>query len=82
MFDEVAVDTKFSDMINRFKKKIGELATVIKDSFTEGFESGLGEVNFDKIKKHAQGIKESIKGIFTDPDALANTGWLKNVYLP
>lgn len=80
MFDEVAVSAKFAEMIDSFKKKIGEIADVIKKSFTEGFESGLGEVNFDKIREHATGIKESLKGIFTDPDVKnAMTTWVKNV---
>ena len=56
------------------------LANDIKESFTEGFESGLGEVNFNKIREHVAGIKESFKGIFADSDVKnAMTTWVKNV---
>ena len=80
MFDEVAVSQKFADMVDGFKEKLGEIATVIEESFKEGFESGLGEVNLDKIKEHAYSIKKSLSDIFTDGDVKkAAKSWLENV---
>lgn len=62
--DTSQIDKSMQGLIDKAK----ELGKVIKDNFSEGFKIGLDGANLDGTKKHLEGIKKSIKGIFTDPD--------------
>lgn len=80
MFDEVAIDSKLSAMVERFKDKLKEIGIVIKESFKDGFESGLGEINIETLKEHLGGVKQSLTDIFKDADVKqAAKDWLINV---
>ena len=73
MFEEVPVDNKVLDFIDKIRnafdkvlKKVKELAAIFK----KGFFDGLGDFQprIDSIKKGFESIKQSLKNIFTDPD--------------
>ena len=49
--------------LDTLNTKAGQL----QQMFKQGFELGLGEVNFDDIINHAKGIMASLKIILTDP---------------
>lgn len=50
--------------LDTLNTKAGQL----QQMFKQGFELGLGEVNFDDIINHAKGIMASMKIILTDPN--------------
>lgn len=50
--------------LDTLNTKAGQL----QQMFKQGFELGLGEVNFDDIINHAKGIMASLKIILTDPN--------------
>ena len=55
------VENRFQGIIDKAK----ELAGI----FTAGFWDGFGDTSaFDRIQTHIEGIKESLKSIFTDPE--------------
>lgn len=57
-------ENKFQALIDKAK----EFAALFKD----GFKIGLGDTSvFDSVRSSLDGIKESLKGIFTDTDVLA-----------
>lgn len=58
---------KLAEILN-FLKKIKDIAKNIADLFLKGFEIGFGDTNFNNIKKSLQGIKGSLKDIFTNKD--------------
>lgn len=73
MFEDVPVDNRVLDFIDKIKnafdkviKKVKELATIFK----KGFFDGLGDFQprIDAIKKGFDSIKQSLKNIFTDSD--------------
>lgn len=73
MFEEVPVDNKVLDFIDKIRnafdkvlKEVKELAAIFK----KGFFDGLGDFQprIESIKKSFESIKQSLKNIFTDPD--------------
>ena len=64
--------------LDAIKAKLNEL----KSLFLEGFKLGLGDVDFSKLTSNATSIKDSLKGIFTDPQVLtAADTWVDSVAL-
>ena len=63
-----------SAALDRLKARIKELIDLFKDGFKAGFGDDF-EASLQRIKDHAEGIKNSLKGIFTDPEVVgaANT---------
>lgn len=57
-----AVENNLNPVLQKVINKMKELQNIFK----EGFKSGLGDVNFDGIKKAINGIKKSFIEIFTD----------------
>lgn len=64
------VSSVMSEAAESFAAKVEDVINRLKDLFKEGFEIGLGgdfQSKIDDIKKSIQGIKDSLKDIFTDP---------------
>lgn len=64
-------NNKVSAILDGIKGKINEL----KETFKEGFNSGLGddfEASIGRIKSHITSIGTSLKGIFTDPQVVTS----------
>lgn len=59
-------DSALNPVLDKVIEKVKEL----KELFTSGFKAGLGDVDFSGILTSIQGIKESLKDIFTDPAVL------------
>lgn len=59
-------DSALNPVLDKVIEKMKEL----KELFTSGFKAGLGDVDFSGILTSIQGIKESLKDIFTDPAVL------------
>lgn len=59
-------DSALNPVLDKVIEKMKEL----KELFTSGFKVGLGDVDFSGILTSIQGIKESLKDIFTDPAVL------------
>lgn len=55
-----------TSMLDGLLSKLKELAGIFK----EGFDASFGNTNFDGIIGHLNGIKETLKNIFTDPDVI------------
>lgn len=55
-----------TSMLDGLLGKLKELAGIFK----EGFDASFGNTNFDGIIKHLNGIKDTLKDIFTDPDVV------------
>ncbi len=85
MFEEVPVDNKLLDWIDKIKeflKPILDYLEKLKNIFMEGFWDGLGdwEYRWESIKDSIASIKESLKDIFTDPAVLAAAdSWAQSV---
>lgn len=56
--------------LNPVLQKIIDKMKELKDLFTEGFKAGLGDVDLSGILTAAEGIKNSLKEIFTAPEVL------------
>jgi phage-related protein len=65
-FDMAPIDESLAAMIDNVKAKVQEVANIFK----EGFKVGFGDTNFDGIITAAEGIKESLKSIFTDTEVV------------
>ncbi len=80
MFETVAVSSSLVKALDALKSKWNDLSSL----FAKGFKVGLGDVapRFETIKKGLQSIKESLLGIFSDPQvqAAASTWGNKMVY--
>ena len=80
MFETVAVSSSLVKALDALKSKWNDLSSL----FAKGFKVGLGDVTprFETIKKGLQSIKESLLGIFSDPQvqAAASTWGNKMVY--
>lgn len=80
MFETVAVSSSLVKALDALKSKWNDLSSL----FAKGFKVGLGDVapRFETIKKGLQSIKESLLGIFSDPQvqAAASTWENKMVY--
>lgn len=64
--------------MNAFMKKAYELLDIFKQGFAEGF----GDFDFSSITKSIEGIKNSLKDIFTAPEVLnAANNWVNTVVL-
>ena len=64
--------------MNAFMKKAYELLDIFKQGFAEGF----GDFDFSSITKSIEGIKNSLKDIFTAPEVLnAANNWANTVVL-
>lgn len=59
-------DSALNPVLDKVIEKVKEL----KELFTSGFKAGLGDADFSGILTSIQGIKESLKDIFTDPAVL------------
>lgn len=71
----VIESTAMSDAAESFADKVGKEIERLKGLFKEGFEIGLGDkwkFQVEDIKKSIQGIKDSLKDIFTDPQVVAS----------
>ena len=67
------VSSVMSEAAESFAAKVEDVINRLKDLFNEGFEIGLGgdfQSKIDDIKKSIQGIKDSLKDIFTDPQVI------------
>lgn len=72
MFEEVPIDTKVFDFIEKMKDGISSVIPKVKelaDLFAMGFKDGLGDFQprLDTIKEGLLSIKDSLVNIFTDP---------------
>ena len=56
--------------LNPVLQKIIDKMKELKDLFAEGFKTGLGDVDLSGILTAAEGIKNSLKEIFTAPEVL------------
>ncbi len=88
MFEEVPVDPKILDWIDKIKKAFEPILNYAKELrkvFNKGFWDGLGDYQyrFDKIKKGIKQIKNVLIDIWSDPKVLnAADKWVKSlVYL-
>lgn len=62
-------DNRLQGLIDRLKE--------LKDLFVDGFKAGLGDVTLEPLKEAIEGIKASLKEIFTDPGVVeAFNRWL------
>lgn len=57
-------------VLNPALEKIINRLMELKDLFTNGFKAGLGNVTLEPLKKAVDGIKKSLKEIWTDPAVL------------
>lgn len=64
--DAAAESDSLNPVLDKLLLKLKELQTLFKD----GFKSGLGDVDLSGITNAVGGIKESLKGIFTDSEVL------------
>ena len=56
--------------LNPALEKIINRLMELKDLFKDGFKAGLGDVTLEPLKKAVEGIKRSLKEIWTDPAVL------------
>lgn len=56
-------DSKYKGLLDRLKE--------LRDIFKEGFKAGLGDVTLEPLMEAIEGIKKSLKEIFTDPEVVA-----------
>lgn len=56
--------------LNPVLEKIINRLMELKDLFKNGFKAGLGDVTLEPLKKAVEGIKNSLKEIWTDPTVL------------
>lgn len=73
MFEEVPIDNKMIELVNRLKNAFGKVAAKVKQFaiiFKDGFIDGIGDVQsrLNTIKNGFDSIKKSLKNIFTSPD--------------
>ena len=62
-------DNRLQGLIDRLKE--------LRDLFVDGFKAGLGDVTLEPLKEAIEGIKASLKEIFTDPGVVeAFNSWL------
>ena len=59
-------DQTLNPVLDKLIEKLKEL----KDLFTEGFKNGLGDATLEPLQKAIEGIKASLKDIFTDPEVV------------
>ncbi len=85
MFEEVPISQKFLNSFEKLKdsiKPVIDYAQKLKDVFKQGFFDGLGDWGYrwNSIKDSIQSIKDSLKGIFTDPAVLSSADkWAQSV---
>lgn len=85
MFEEVPIDNKVLDFIDKLKnllKPILDYAKKLKDVFMQGFWDGLGnwQYRWESIKDSIASIKDSLIDIWTDPKVLAEADrWAQSV---
>jgi len=56
-------DTALNPVLDNLISRLKEL----RDLFMSGFKAGLGDVTLEPLKKAIEGIRNSLKDIFTDP---------------
>lgn len=62
-------DDRFQGLLDRLKE--------LSDIFMEGFKAGLGDVTLGPLMEAVEGIKKSLREIFTDPEVVdAFNRWL------
>lgn len=66
------------DALNPALEKLLAKLKELKELFTNGFKAGMGDVNFDGITKAIDGIKKSLKEIFTAPEVLSSANNFAN----
>ena len=65
-------DSKYKGLLDRLKE--------LRDIFMEGFKAGLGDVTLEPLMEAIEGIKKSLKEIFTDPAVVAAfNNWLNTM---
>lgn len=62
-----ATDEELNPVLEKLINRLKEL----KDIFKNGFKAGLGDVTLEPLKNAIEGIKTSLKEIFTDPGVVA-----------
>lgn len=70
----VATSTAMSEAAESFSTKMTDVIDRLKELFKEGFEIGLGDgwqAQVDDINKSIEGIKDSLKDIFTDSEVVS-----------
>lgn len=67
--DDTAQET--DQELNPVLQKLIDKLKELRDLFKEGFKAGLGDVTLEPLKNAIDGIKTSLKEIFTDPGVLA-----------
>lgn len=63
--DDTAEET--DQELNPVLQKLIDRLKQLRDLFKAGFKAGLGDVTLEPLKKAIEGIKNSLKEIFTDP---------------
>ncbi len=85
MFEEVPVDTKILEWLDKIKEKLQPIIDYMKklgEVFKGGFFDGLGDYQYriDMIKDALKSISQSLIDIWTDPEVLAAADkWLQSV---
>lgn len=76
--DDTAQET--GQELNPVLQKLIDKLKELRDLFKEGFKAGLGDVTLEPLKNAIDGIKTSLKEIFTDPGVLAAAdNWINTV---
>mgnify|MGYP004520883009 CR=1 FL=1 len=76
--DDTAQET--DQELNPVLQKLIDKLKELRDLFKEGFKAGLGDVTLEPLKNAIEGIKTSLKEIFTDPGVLkAADNWANTV---
>lgn len=77
-FEEVPIDSAFSDAMDALIAKAKELF----DIFKAGFEIGFNGTTLDALIEHMKSVGASLREIFTDPAVVgAANAWLENFVL-
>lgn len=85
MFEEVPIDSSMLNFVDKLKEQLQPIlkyAQKLKDIFSQGFFSGLGdwEYRWESIKESAASIKDSLIDIWTDQNVLnAADKWAQSV---
>ena len=67
--DDTAEET--DQQLNPVLQKLIDRLKELRELFKEGFKAGLGDVTLEPLKKAIEGIKRSLKEIFTDSGVVA-----------
>lgn len=73
---DMTVNPALAEQLEGLKTRFLEL----KDLFLQGFEFGLGDVDFSALRTELQSIGETLRGIFTDVDVVSAANGLMNSF--